>query len=76
MEVAPILVYISPPKQETRDTDHCDEVFAGQLVKKHLVASIPLSSFYSRAPAAQKIPICFARRDETLDRATSILRSI
>lgn len=54
----------------------CDEAFADQLVKKHLIASIPLSSFYSEAPSARKIRFCFAKRDETLDRATSILRSI
>ena len=54
----------------------CDATFADQLVKKHLIASIPLSSFYSAAPAVQKIRFCFAKRDETLDRATSILRGI
>ena len=60
----------------SRISGDCDEAFADRLVKKHLIASIPLSSFYSEAPSARKIRFCFAKRDETLDRATSILRSI
>jgi aspartate/methionine/tyrosine aminotransferase len=46
-----------------------DHDFALRAVKEHGVASIPLSPFYTTAPAQQLLRLCFAKRDETLDRS-------
>jgi aspartate/methionine/tyrosine aminotransferase len=46
-----------------------DHDFALRAVKEHGVASIPLSPFYNTAPAQQLLRLCFAKRDETLDRS-------
>lgn len=49
------------------------EDFAIRAVKEHAVASIPLSPFYATAPAQQLIRLCFAKRDDTLDRGVERL---
>jgi aspartate/methionine/tyrosine aminotransferase len=50
-----------------------DQDFALRAVKDHGVASIPLSPFYATAPAQQLLRLCFAKRDETLDRGVERL---
>jgi aspartate/methionine/tyrosine aminotransferase len=50
-----------------------DQDFALRAVKHHGVASIPLSPFYATAPAQQLLRLCFAKRDETLDRGVERL---
>ncbi|MFN3938947.1 MAG: methionine aminotransferase [Chitinophagales bacterium] len=56
---------------EKQDTD-----FAVELTEKYKVASIPLSPFY-RTPAADKmLRFCFAKTDETLEKAADILQKI
>jgi aspartate/methionine/tyrosine aminotransferase len=49
------------------------EDFALRAVKEHGVASIPLTPFYAGAPPAQMLRLCFAKRDETLDRGVERL---
>ena len=55
-----------------RDTD-----VAMWLLKEHGVASIPPSSFlYGDEPAPPILRLCFAKRDETLERAAERLRKV
>jgi methionine aminotransferase len=55
-----------------RDTD-----VAMWLLKEHGVASIPPSSFlYGDEPAPPILRLCFAKRDETLERAAERLRQV
>jgi methionine aminotransferase len=55
-----------------RDTD-----VAMWLLKEHGVASIPPSScLYSDEPAPPILRLCFAKRDETLERAAERLRKV
>ncbi|MBA1145947.1 aminotransferase class I/II-fold pyridoxal phosphate-dependent enzyme [Ectothiorhodospiraceae bacterium WFHF3C12] len=50
------------------DLDDVD--FADHLIEQTGVAAIPLSPFYERPPAGQRLlRFCFAKRDETLDAA-------
>ena len=51
-----------------RDTD-----FAMRLLKEHGVASIPPSSFLSGVDSGLTLRFCFAKRDETLERAAERL---
>lgn len=57
-------------------SDEADTAFSERLVKEHRIAAIPLSGFHTSAQNSRIIRFCFAKRDETLDRATSILRDI
>ncbi|NUM32204.1 MAG: aminotransferase class I/II-fold pyridoxal phosphate-dependent enzyme [Bacteroidetes bacterium] len=50
--------------------------FAVWLTKEHKVATIPLSSFYHNKKDDKLIRICFAKRNETLEKAAEILNSI
>jgi len=53
-----------------------DKDFAIRLTKEHKVASVPFSAFY-HAPIADRIlRFCFAKNDETLERAAERLRKI
>ncbi|MBL8548633.1 MAG: aminotransferase [Hyphomonadaceae bacterium] len=45
-----------------------DREFSLRAVKEHGVASIPLSAFYAAPPSQQLVRLCFAKRDDTLDR--------
>ena len=55
-------------------TDERDSDFAVRLVQEHGVAAIPLAPFLSRAEAAGPVlRFCFAKRDETLQRAAERL---
>ena len=55
---------ISPEK----DTD-----FAIRLTKEHKLASIPLSVFYHENNDQKLLRFCFAKKDETLEKAAEIL---
>lgn len=57
-------------------TDEHDADFAIRLTKECGVASIPTSPFLSRSPAPPVLRFCFAKRDETLERAAERLRKV
>jgi methionine aminotransferase len=54
-------------------TDKNDIEFADEITIEHKVASIPLSPFYSKAPDDHFLRFCFAKKDETLQKAAEIL---
>lgn len=57
-------------------SDEADEAFAKRVIREAGVASIPLSPFYADASrAGARLRLCFAKRDETLDRAAERLAS-
>ena len=53
-----------------------DTEFARFLVTRVGVAAIPLSPFYATAPDARIVRFCFAKNDETLERAAERLRRL
>jgi methionine aminotransferase len=53
------------------DTDFCEE-----LTKKHGVAAIPVSAFYSNKFDQQLVRFCFAKDNETILKATKLLCAI
>lgn len=53
-----------------------DADFAVWLTKEHGVASIPTSSFLYRSKAPRVVRFCFAKKDETLERAAERLRRV
>ncbi len=57
-------------------TDEDDAGFAIRLTKEHGVASIPTSPFLSRSEAPKVVRFCFAKKDETLERAAERLRRV
>jgi methionine aminotransferase len=57
-------------------TDEADAAFAIRLTKEHGVASIPTSSFLRRADAPKVLRFCFAKKEETLERAAERLRAV
>jgi methionine transaminase len=57
-------------------TSEPDAEFAMRLTKEHGVASIPTSPFLSRSAAPPVLRFCFAKRDETLERAAERLRNV
>ena len=58
-------------------TGEADADFAIRLTKEHGVASIPTSPFLSgRRTAPNVLRFCFAKRDETLERAAERLRHV
>jgi len=51
-----------------------DKEFTEELIKKHGVAAIPLSPFYQSEDKQLKIlRFCFAKKNETIDKAAKIL---
>ena len=57
-------------------TDEGDMDFALRLTKEHGVASIPTSAFlYTQAPP-KALRFCFAKKDDTLERAAERLRAL
>jgi methionine transaminase len=54
-------------------TNETDTDFAIRLTKEHKVASIPLSVFYNDNFDAKLLRFCFAKKNETLERAAEIL---
>jgi methionine aminotransferase len=57
-------------------TSEHDAEFAVRLTKEHGVASIPTSPFLSRSSAPPVLRFCFAKKDETLERAAERLRQV
>ena len=57
-------------------TDEPDADFAIRLTKEYGVAAIPTSPFLYRQPAPRVVRFCFAKKDETLERAAERLRTI
>ncbi len=57
-------------------SDKSDHEMAEALTKKHKVASIPISVFYQDKSDNKILRFCFAKSDETLAKAGSILRGI
>jgi methionine aminotransferase len=57
-------------------TDEPDASFAMRLLKEHGVASIPTSPFLYKTPAPPVLRFCFAKKDETLERAAERLRRV
>jgi len=53
-----------------------DTQLAEILVKKHGIACIPVSVFYSQNPKPQLLRICFAKSDATLFRAAECLNAV
>lgn len=49
---------------------------AEELTQKHKVAAIPVSVFYKRKINQQLLRFCFAKKEETLEKAGSILRKL
>ena len=57
-------------------SDEPDADFAIRMTREHGVASIPTSSMLFRTRAPQVVRFCFAKRDETLERAAERLRQV
>jgi len=57
-------------------TDEKDTDYAIRLTRESGVASIPLSVFYHRPTPVQHLRFCFAKEDETLERAAEILNRL
>ncbi|WP_437622318.1 methionine aminotransferase [Sorangium sp. So ce1151] len=57
-------------------TTERDADFALRLIREHGVASIPISPFLSGVEPGPVLRFCFAKRDETLERAAERLRRI
>ena len=53
-----------------------DIAFAERLTKEHKIATIPTSVFNAKKEDFQQIRVCFAKTDETLSKAASILNRI
>jgi methionine aminotransferase len=54
-------------------TDEKDTDFAIRLTKEKGLASIPLSVFYSNQQQQQLLRFCFAKKEETLEKAAEII---
>lgn len=50
-----------------------DEDFAEKLVREHRIACIPISSFNTKGVDKHLVRFCFAKTDETLEKAIGIL---
>ena len=57
-------------------SDEEDAAFAIRLTKEHGVASIPTSPFLTRSKAPRVLRFCFAKKDETLEKAAERLRHV
>jgi methionine transaminase len=53
-----------------------DTEFAVELTKEHKIASVPVSVFYNAQVDNNVLRLCFAKDDETLEKAAEILRKI
>jgi methionine transaminase len=56
---------------EEKDVDFCNH-----LLEKHKIAVMPLSYFYHDLSDQKNVRICFAKADETLQKAVEILKSL
>jgi methionine transaminase len=57
-------------------TGEADTDFAIRMTREHGVASIPTSSFLSKQSAPMVVRFCFAKKDETLERAAERLSRV
>lgn len=57
-------------------TQEADTEYAVRLTKEHGVASIPVSVFYHQPADHKVLRFCFAKGDETLEKAAKILNKI
>ena len=57
-------------------SDESDAAFAVRLLEEHGVASIPTSAFLYQSEAPRVLRFCFAKKDETLERAAERLRGV
>lgn len=62
--------------QYERISDESDKDFAIRMTKEYKVASIPVSAFYQSGKDDKVIRFCFAKKDETLERAVERLLKI
>jgi methionine aminotransferase len=53
-----------------------DSEFAIRLTREHGVASIPTSPFLYKSQAPRVVRFCFAKKDDTLERAAERLRHV
>lgn len=53
-----------------------DREMAEWITKEHKVASIPVSVFYKNQNDHQLLRFCFAKKEETIEKAAAILRAI
>ncbi|MBU2525442.1 MAG: methionine aminotransferase [Bacteroidetes bacterium] len=60
----------------SRITDEKDTDFAIRLTKEHKIAAIPVSVFNEAQLDQKLLRFCFAKKDETLKKATEILRKV
>lgn len=57
-------------------SDMNDEAFAELLTIKHKIAAIPISVFYSPKKDLKLLRFCFAKKNDTLEKAAEILRNL
>lgn len=57
-------------------SDEKDTDFAIRLTKEKKLASVPLSVFYSKPTDNKLLRFCFAKKDETLEKAAAIIHSL
>jgi methionine aminotransferase len=57
-------------------SDEEEMAFAQRLTREHKIASVPVSPFYSRPVNNNMLRFCFAKSDETLEKAANILCKI
>lgn len=57
-------------------TDEKDTDFAIRLTKENKLASVPLSVFYSKPTDNNLLRFCFAKKEETLEKAAEIINKI
>lgn len=59
-----------------RITDEPDDDLAIRLTKERKLAVIPLSAFYSQKTDRKVLRFCFAKKDETLEKAAEIINQL
>lgn len=57
-------------------SDKKEMEFAEYLIKEHQVASVPVSAFYHKKEDHQMLRFCFAKTEETLEKAAELLCKI
>ena len=57
-------------------TDEKDTEYAIRMIKENGVASIPISVFYHKPVFDNMLRFCFAKKDETIEKAAEILRKV
>lgn len=57
-------------------SDEKDMDFAVRLIKEHGIATIPVSPFYHKGDDHKILRLCFAKKEETLEKAAKILCKI